>query len=179
MSDKILYSSNTHVRQSKTLLLAIPTRRERQENTSGVVVSTACCFMLFVHTSRLSLSRAHPLFPATDCENTECGHSANDCSDAVDPSTVVTTGSTTTDSETSTSASTNTCGADGEACGADIVCDQCAQIFLGADETCRDPGFDRTTATCSEIFEGFCCAIELAEDAGCASNDLWLALYGG
>ena len=74
----------------------------------------------------------------------------------------------------------NTCGAVGEACMADPDCYPCLEVFLGADETCQGPDFDFTTATCSEIFEGLCCAIDLAEGvAGCASNDLWLAFYGG
>ena len=74
----------------------------------------------------------------------------------------------------------NTCGAAGQACIADSDCYPCVEAFLGADETCQGPGFDFATATCSEIFEGFCCAIELAEEvAGCTTNGLWLAFYGG
>jgi len=74
----------------------------------------------------------------------------------------------------------NACGADEDACAADETCLACAEIFL-AKEPCRGPDYNYDTASCDEIVEGMCCAIQVAEDtgAGCETNELFLALYGG
>ena len=148
----------------------------RDESTIGVVVSTVCTLIMLFILPILPSPMHIKCSRRTDCEHTECGHSANDCPGAVDPS-VVPTGSTTT--------SATTCDVDIDACIADSDCNACYDAFWGSvdcgyEEFFHDYSYGYDTPVCKEHLDNLCCAVEAAEEVtGCATNDLWLALYGG
>ena len=94
------------------------------------------------------------------------------------------------------STSGTSCADDADAaCVADSTCKACKEVFIASVQTCGGSdydssfdgsydssyefSFDYDFASCNEIQDTFCCAMEAVEEVnGCATNDLWLATYG-
>lgn len=91
-------------------------------------------------------------------------------------------GRMTRDLATATSA---TDGCDpGDACFEDAACSACAYFYGNQTQDCQPSDLDTNTYTptdisCSDQAEAVCCAVKATEDnADCASNVLWQAVYG-
>ena len=85
-----------------------------------------------------------------------------------------------------TTTSGTVCDAMIDSCADDSDCLACNDAATDALEGCMDSdvdlGFSSSVGllSCSEQVEVRCCQVEAAEDgADCASNALWVALYGG
>ena len=86
-----------------------------------------------------------------------------------------------------TTTSGTACGAMVDSCWDDPVCNACNSVASDALEGCLASNVDESYLSasislfsCSDAAEVRCCQVEAAEDdADCASNALWVAIYGG